>query len=278
MAKIQEIPKEMAPKRSPGRSTLSKIATVALLGGSLAYFANLLLVLIVAHTLILPLLILGIVTLLGAALSFLRFRWTPAIGALVALGAISVQMGVPINQYFITHPGEAASFIPLIIILSFGLVALIAGIAATLQNYRNPAAPAAGNVRPLLMSFTAFVVGMMVVSLIVAVNPPGSASSTTTNGEPIVHMSALNFVQNVVLVPKGSKLRLVDDGRYEHVLHNGFWKADGSQESSIEQGAPLVKDVNVTSGSIEIGPFALAGVYHLYCTIHANMNLTVVVQ
>ena len=49
MAKVQEIPKEMAPKRSPGRSTLSKVATVALLGGSLAYFANLLLVLMMAH-------------------------------------------------------------------------------------------------------------------------------------------------------------------------------------------------------------------------------------
>lgn len=118
----------------------------------------------------------------------------------------------------------------------------------------------------------------MVVSLIVAVNPPGSDSSTTTNGEPTVHMSALHFAQHVVLVPKGSKLRLVDDGKYEHVLHNGFWKADGSQESSIEPGAPLVKDANVTSGSIEIGLFAIAGVYHLYCTIHAKMNLTVVVQ
>jgi plastocyanin len=277
MAKVQDIPREMDKRPSPGRSALSKVTTLALLGTSLAYFANLLLVLIAAQTFIPPLLVLGVVTLLGAALTFLRFRPAPAIGAVAALGAISVQMSVPINQYFITHPSDAASFITLIIILSFGLVGVIAGIAATLQNYRHPGA-APGNLRLLLTSLTTFVVGMIVVSLIVAANPSTSAASTTTNGEPTVHMSATDFAQNVVLVPKGGKLRLVDDGNVEHVLRNGFWKADGLQESSVEPGAPVVKDVTVNGGSIEIGPFTTAGVYHIYCTIHSQMNLTIVVQ
>jgi hypothetical protein len=125
MAKLQDIPKERDTKPAPGRSTLSKLTTIALLGTSLAYFANLLLVLIAAQTFIPPLLILGIATLLGAALSFLRFRLAPAIGAVIALGAISAQMSVPINQYFITHPSNAASFITLVIILSFGLVGVL---------------------------------------------------------------------------------------------------------------------------------------------------------
>lgn len=278
MAKVQDIPREMDKRPSPGRSTLSKVAAIALLGTSLAYFANLLLVLIAAQTFIPPLLILGVATLLGAALSFLRFRPAPAIGAVIALGAISVQMSVPINQYFIMHPSDAASFISLIIILSFGLVAVIAGIAATLQNYRHPGATAPGNLRLLLTSFATFVVGMMVVSLIVAANPPTSSGSTTTNGEPTVHMSATAFAQNVVLVPKGAKLHLVDDGNVEHVLRNGFWKADGTPESSVEPGAPEVKDLTVNGGSVDIGPFATAGTYHIYCTIHSQMNLTIVVQ
>ena len=278
MAKVQDIPQETSAKPSRGRSTLSKVAAIALLGTSLAYFANLLLVIIAAQTFIPPLLILGIVTLLGAALNLLRFRLAPAIGALIALGAISVQMSVPINQYFITHPSETPSFITLIIILSFGLVAILAGIVATLQSYRHRDMPATGNLRLLLTSFTTFVIGMIVVSLIVAANPPTSTASTTTNGEPTVHMSATNFVQNVVLVPKGSKLSLVDDGNVAHVLRNGFWKADGSQESSVEAGAPLVKDVTVNGGSVDIGPFATAGVYHIYCTVHSQMNLTIVVQ
>jgi len=39
MAKVQDIPKEMDNKPSPGRSTLHKVACIALLGTSLAYFA-----------------------------------------------------------------------------------------------------------------------------------------------------------------------------------------------------------------------------------------------
>jgi hypothetical protein len=31
-------------------------------------------------------------------------------------------------------------------------------------------------------------------------------------------------------------------------------------------------------GSAEVGPFTIAGVFHLYCTIHQGMSLTVVVQ
>ncbi len=278
MAKIQTMPKEMDKHPSPARSTLSKVTAIALLGASLAYFAWLLLVLITTHNFVPPILVIGMVTLLGATLSFLRFRWAPALGAVVALGVVSFQMSVPIAQYFFTHPSVATGFIPLIIILSFGLVSIVAGIVATVEHYRSPGAPAPRNLRFLLTSFTTFVVGMIVVSLIVAANPPTSVASTTTNGEPTIHMSANAFVQNVVLVPKGSKLRLVDDTNSEHVLRNGFWKADGSPESSAEPGAPVVKDVTVTGGSLEIGPFATAGVYHLYCTIHTGMNLTIVVQ
>jgi plastocyanin len=278
MANIQTIPKEIDKPPAPARSRLRKVATLALLGNSLAYFALLLQILIVAHHIIPPILILGTLTLLGTALSCLRFRWAPALGAVVALGVNSFTMTIPPPQYSITHPSDAASFIPILTILSFGLVGIVAGIAATLQHYRSPGAPAPRNLRLMLTSFTTFMVGMMVASLIVAANPPTSAASTTTNGEPTVHMGASAFVQNVVLVPKGSKLHLVNDVNNEqHVLRNGFWKADGSPVSSAEPGAPVI-NVTVTGSSVDLGPFVTAGVFHLYCTIHTGMNLTIVVQ
>ena len=31
-------------------------------------------------------------------------------------------------------------------------------------------------------------------------------------------------------------------------------------------------------GSLEIGPFTTAGIFHIYYTIHRGMNLTIVVQ
>lgn len=100
----------------------------------------------------------------------------------------------------------------------------------------------------------------------------------TSRGQTYPFSTYVGWLRNVVLVPKGAKLHLVDDGNVEHVLRNGFWKADGSQESSVEPGAPVIKDVTVNGGSIDIGPFATAGVYHIYCTVHSQMNLTIVVQ
>ena len=279
MAKLQDIPKEMDNQPAPGRSTLSKVTTLALLGATLAYFAELLRVLLIAHMFIPPILVTGMVTLLGAALSFLRFRPAPAIGAVIALGVVSFQMSVPIAQYTIMHPGDdAVTFIVLLTILFFGLVAGIAGIVATLQHYRHPGAPAPRNLRLLLTSFATFVVGMMVVSLIVAANPPTSAASPTTNGEPTVHMSATDFVQNVVLVPKGAKLLIVNDSSVEHILQNGAWDANGTPHALVEPGAPTLHSIDITGGSQEIGPFTTAGAYHIYCTIHTGMNLTIVVQ
>jgi hypothetical protein len=49
-------------------------------------------------------------------------------------------------------------------------------------------------------------------------------------------MGVTNFDQNVVLVPKGSKLLLVDDGQYQHILANGTWEANGTPKRLTELG------------------------------------------
>ena len=71
---------------------------------------------------------------------------------------------------------------------------------------------------------------------------------------------------------------LVDDDGTEHILQNGSWDASGTPHPQTEPGAPVVRNLDIKSGSVEIGPFSTAGVFHLYCTIHKGMNLTVVVQ
>jgi plastocyanin len=45
-----------------------------------------------------------------------------------------------------------------------------------------------------------------------------------------------------------------------------------------EPGAPVMHGLDLKGGSVAIGPFTTAGTFHLYCTIHQGMNLTVVVQ
>ena len=45
-----------------------------------------------------------------------------------------------------------------------------------------------------------------------------------------------------------------------------------------ESGAPTVTNVQVTSSTVSIGQFTTAGTYHIFCTVHPNMNLTVIVK
>ncbi len=105
----------------------------------------------------------------------------------------------------------------------------------------------------------------------------GSSSSGGGGGEPTVHMGPANFVQSSVDVPKGSKLMFIDDGAYLHILVNGSW-VNSSARPAKEPGAPTVSNLQVNGNNVEIGPFATAGTYHIYCSIHVNMNLMITVK
>ncbi|HZU67050.1 MAG TPA: hypothetical protein VFA09_07200 [Ktedonobacteraceae bacterium] len=102
-----------------------------------------------------------------------------------------------------------------------------------------------------------------------------SGSSSCPNGT--VHLTVDNFAQNCVNVSKGSKLTLVDDGSYLHILSNGTW-VNGNPQPAKESGAPTISNVQINGGSTQIGPFNTAGTFHIYCSIHVNMNLTVNVK
>ncbi len=119
------------------------------------------------------------------------------------------------------------------------------------------------------------VIGAILIGAIV--QPAASAGTTYTNGVPTVHMSAGNFDQSSVTIPKGSKLLLVEDFSSVHILANGSWQ-NGVPKPEKELGAPAINNVQVSSNSVEIGPFPIAGTYHIYCTVHQGMNLTIIVQ
>ena len=126
-----------------------------------------------------------------------------------------------------------------------------------------------------------FVLGALLVALLilaVACTGNTSTSSTTTvNGEPAVHMGVSSFIQPNITLSKGSKLLIVDDGTYSHILNNGMWQ-NNTPSPATEAGAPSIQNVQMNGSSIEIGPFNTTGTFHIYCTIHPGMTLTVTVQ
>jgi hypothetical protein len=106
-------------------------------------------------------------------------------------------------------------------------------------------------------------------------NQPGSGSSG--GGPPAAHMGPTNFVQSTVDVPKGSMLMLIDDGTYTHILSNGMW-VNGTPKPAKEPGAPTVNMLQINGNNAQIGPFTTAGTFHIYCSIHPGMNLTITVK
>jgi plastocyanin len=94
---------------------------------------------------------------------------------------------------------------------------------------------------------------------------------------PTVHMGGSTFIQTSITIHKGDSLNLVDDAPSTHIIVNGSW--DGTtQKPHVENGAPVVNKTYTGNDSGAVGPFTTAGTFHLYCTIHPGMNLTVTVQ
>ncbi len=103
-----------------------------------------------------------------------------------------------------------------------------------------------------------------------------SSSSSGSNGTT-VHLESTNFQVSSTSIPKGSMLTFVDDVAVAHILKNGSW-VNGNQVPKQEPGAPSVNVTFSGSDTHKIGPFNTAGTYHIFCTIHPNMNLTITVK
>ncbi len=119
----------------------------------------------------------------------------------------------------------------------------------------------------------ALVILMCITMFVVACG--GSSGGGSTD----VHMGNTNFMQSSVTISKGSSLNLIDDVAVTHILQNGSW-VNGTPMPATEPGAPTVNNLQFTAAgqSQTVGPFNTAGTFHVYCTVHPGMNLTVIVQ
>ena len=253
-------------------AALGKLTAAALLGAALAFAILWLTILLATGAFILPLFIVAAALLVVAGIVATGVRWTPLLGALVGLGTIIG--GVFTQQYFVyhlRHPAEVGPFLLSFLICVFAIVAICTGIGATVQNYRAADRQAPRWLATPMVGVAGFVLGALLVAMLAALTPQ------TSSGTPEVHMGIGNFVQSTVTISKGAKLLLIDDGQFPHVLSNGMW-VNNTPHPATEAGAPPVQNLNVNGNSVEIGPFNTAGTFHLYCTIHPGMNLTIVVQ
>jgi plastocyanin len=128
------------------------------------------------------------------------------------------------------------------------------------------------------MKWHRLLVGLLLcglLSTLVAACAIRDVSSTPTG--PTVHMGAADFLQHSITIHQGDTLTLVDDSSSTHIIKNGSW-VNGVAKPATESGAPTVDQTFNGNDSAGIGPFTTPGTYHLYCTIHPGMNLTVIVK
>lgn len=208
-----------------------------------------------------------------------RMRWAPIVTSVIGAVELYLVATEPYAVASLANPkgsdGGIGKFIGVVVVLGCSLLVLGCSIGAAIQNYRQGSRKAPH----LLPAAMALVAGLVIGAVFIgALSLPPTASGTTyTNGVPTVHMSATNFNQPSVTIPKGSKLLLVDDTSVVHILDNGSWQ-NGTAQKVQEAGAPLVNNLQLNNNSAEIGPFNTAGTFHIYCIVHQGMNLTVIVQ
>ncbi len=119
-------------------------------------------------------------------------------------------------------------------------------------------------------------IGSLMTVMLIACGGSSGGDSTNSGGSD-VHMNDMNFVQSSITIKKGDSLNLIDDAAVPHIIENGSW-VNGTAQPKMESGAPKVDAQFQGNDSKPVGPFNTVGTYHLYCTIHTNMNLTVTVQ
>ncbi len=119
---------------------------------------------------------------------------------------------------------------------------------------------------------------LVVASLIAIIISACSLGGHTATGPNPVHMGETDFKVSSITIKKGAKITLINDDAPVHIMANGTW--DGAiPKPGIEAGAPKLDNLQVNGyGSGSIGPFNTAGTFQIYCTVHQNMNLTVIVK
>lgn len=113
----------------------------------------------------------------------------------------------------------------------------------------------------------------MLISLLAA-----CGKTATASGPNQVHMNDSNFGQSSITLKKGENITLVNDTAEIHIIVNGTWDSNGNARLVKEPGAPTVNLELDGYANKDIGPFNTAGTFHLYCTVHPGMKLTIIVK
>jgi plastocyanin len=118
----------------------------------------------------------------------------------------------------------------------------------------------------ILFAVPGILAGIFVPAVIVSTPRPAPPRT--------VGMTFMDFSQDVVTLHPGDRLTLVNDSRNIHAIGPGR----SGQIVSPVRGEPITGyHMMETNAVYTTGPWTTPGMYHVTCSIHPMMNLTVVV-
>jgi plastocyanin len=273
----------MAPEMSPrvsterkttgGRSPLGTVVVVALLiVAAMSVVAQ-----ILSGGIIPPEMGFLVGALIGAGVMALPWRWSMTVPLLLSVLLFAGPLTSGFPQYALSHPTDRVAFASLAV--QYGMLILSAGICLTLfvQALRGASGRAPRWSTPAVAAMAGITLGALLIGLIA--QPEGvSGVASTTAGTETVHLTSSTFAPNIIALHKGDTLTVVGDSPTPHILANGTWSASNQENPNAEAGAPTINNVQVNDNTVVLGPFTTPGTYHIFCTVHPGMNLTVIVQ
>lgn len=264
-------------RQSP--STLSKIAFGTFLIGALAGIGGTVAITLGSGAPSRDIVTLMVGELLCTILIATRVRWMQVIALPISAYLFYLVLTEPFVLESLTNPkgphGGLGAFIGEMFIIANSIIAFVATFGIILRDYHGGSRKAPRWLPSVLCGVIGLVIGASYIGGLA--QPYNIPALTYTNGVPTLHVSAGNFDLSSVTIPKGSKLLLVVALNSHHVLANGAWQQN-TPLLKQEQGAPLINDLSLDGNKVTIGPFAVAGTYHILCLIHHGMNLTINVQ
>jgi uncharacterized cupredoxin-like copper-binding protein len=187
------------------------------------------------------------------------WRWAPALGAVLAL-AIGGMLLVPAAgtiAFSLSHPTDGL-FILMVLLLPLLALAIIAGISATVQNYRNAERRTPRGLPTALTTLAGLIVGAVLVGLIAKPTDAVGVTPAVLAGLPGVTLEA--FDKGEVRVKAGEMVAL----RLENV--DGVSHSFDVDELNVHALMPGDKS------SLALFKPAAPGTYTFYCGIPGHYD------
>jgi plastocyanin len=124
-----------------------------------------------------------------------------------------------------------------------------------------------------------FFVPVLIAIGIAGLFAPGLTSATALPNLPhVVGMVQMDYGRDTIILQAGDRLWLVNNSNFLHVITLGNNSLIETEPGAPHIGNALGLEVMPHGKMYETPPWKTPGTYYMTCTLHAHMNLTVVVM